>query len=45
MRIKLLRDEVERLIWETDLYGEPHLWAKIGLEFIPYNYNQYIQYK
>lgn len=45
MRIKLLRDEVERLIWKTDLYGEPYIWNKIGLEDQQYNYNQYIKFK
>ena len=46
MRIKLLRDEVERLICEkTDLYGEPYIWNKIGLEYQQYNYNQYIKFK
>ena len=45
MRIKLLREEVERLIWETDLFGEPYIWNKIGLEYQQYNYNQYTKFK
>jgi hypothetical protein len=45
MRIKLLRNEVERLIREPDLSGEPYIWVKMGLEYQQYNYNQYIKFK
>ncbi len=45
MRIKLLNNEVERLIWKTDLYGEPYIWNKIGLELLRYNYDQYTKFK
>lgn len=45
MRIKLLCDVVDRLIREPDLYGEPYIWNKIGLEYQQYNYNQYIKFK
>lgn len=46
MRIKMPISEVNRLnSKKVDLYGEVYLWAKIGLEFIPYNYNQYRKFK